>query len=103
MDGERVSRIRLRSTPDTAALVVRGDELDPTLLAEDASRFHERFSDGGRFGISEFEADGDAEIDVICQTRLVRFATVIVFERAHSSAPASTSSNVPPAARHVLP
>ena len=78
---ERVPRIRLRTVSDAAALVVRGDELDPTLLAEDASRFHERFPDWDRFGISAFEADSDAEIDVVCQTRLVRFPTVVVFER----------------------
>ncbi len=90
---ERVPRIRLRTVSDAAALVVRGDELDPTLLAEDASRFYERFPDWGRFGISAFEADNDAEIDVVCQTRLVRFPTVVVFEReACSSVPASTSS-----------
>jgi len=38
--------------------------------------------DWGRFGISAFEADSDAEIDVVCQTRLVRFPTVVVFERS---------------------
>ena len=46
MAGERVPRIRLRSVPGAGALVVRGDELDPVLLAEDASRFHERFPTG---------------------------------------------------------
>jgi hypothetical protein len=81
MAGERVPRIRLRSVADAAALVIRGDELDPMLLAEDAPRFHERFPDWGRYGISAFEADNDAEIDAVCQTRLVRFATVVVFER----------------------
>ena len=78
---ERVPRIRLRSVPGAGALVVRGDELDPVLLAEDASRFHERFPDWGRYGISAFEAENDAEIAVVCQTRLVRFASVVVFER----------------------
>ncbi len=71
---ERIPRIRLRSVTGTGALVVRGDELDPALLAEDASRFHERFPDWGRYGISAFEAENDAEIDVVCQTRLIRFA-----------------------------
>ena len=47
-----------------------------------ASRFHERFPDWGRFGISGFFAATDDEIEVVCQTRLVRFETVVVFERA---------------------
>jgi hypothetical protein len=81
MAAERVPRIRLRNVAGADALVVRGDELDPALLAEDASRFHERFPDRGRYGISAFEADTDAEIDAVCQTRMVRFATVVVFER----------------------
>jgi hypothetical protein len=80
MAAERVPRIRLRSVA-SAALVIRGDELDPQLLAEDAYRFHERFRDWARYGISAFEADTEAEIDAVCQTRLVRFATVVVFER----------------------
>jgi hypothetical protein len=82
MARERVPRIRLRTVSDAAALVVRGDELDPILLAEDAARFYERFPDWGRFGISAFEADSEAEIDVICETRLVRFPTIVVFDRA---------------------
>ena len=61
--------------------MVRGDELDPALLAEDASRIHERFADWGRYGVSAFEAENDAEIDVVCQTRLIRFTAVVVFER----------------------
>lgn len=51
------------------------------MLAEDASRFRERFVDWGRYGISAFEANSRAEIDAICQTCLVRFSTVVVFER----------------------
>ena len=58
--------------------VVRGDELDPTILAEDASRFLERFSSWGRCGISAFYAANDAEIDALCEDRLVRFDQVLV-------------------------
>lgn len=61
--------------------VVRGDELDPTILAEDASRFLERFSNWGRYGISAFYAANDAEINALCEDRLVRFAQVLVFDR----------------------
>ena len=81
MATDRVPRIRLRSVPAYAALIVRGDELDPMVIAEDASRFQQRFSEWGRYGISAFEAANDAEIDAVCQTRLVRFATVVVFDR----------------------
>lgn len=82
MSTERVPRVRLRGVADDSVFIVRGDELDATLLAEDASRFHERFSEWGRYGISAFHATNEAEIDAICQTRLVRFATVAVFRRA---------------------
>ena len=79
---ERTPRVRLTAIPDDGVFVVRGDELDPELLIDDASRFHERFSDWGRFGISAFYAASDEEIDAICQTRLVRFPVVVVFRRA---------------------
>ena len=82
MATERVPRIRLRGVPDNSVFVVRGDELDASLLAADASRFHERFIEWGRFGISAFQATSEPEIDVVCQTRLVRFASVVVFRRA---------------------
>jgi hypothetical protein len=71
---ERIPRIRLRGVHDDSLFVVRGDELDASVLAEDASRFHERFIEWGRFGISAFQATNESEIDVICQTRLVRRA-----------------------------
>ncbi len=79
---ERTPRVRLAGVPDDVVLIVRGDELDPILLAEDASRFRERFVDWGRFGISAFSAASDDEIDAVCQTRLVRFPTVAVFRRS---------------------
>lgn len=62
--------------------VVRGDELDRDLLAQDASNFRERFSEWGRFGISAFYAATGDEIDALCQTRLIRFAEVVIFTRA---------------------
>ena len=79
---ERTPRIRLASLPDGALFVVRGDELDPTVLADDASRFRARFVDWGRFGISAFYASSDDEVDALCQTRLVRFPLVAVFRRS---------------------
>ena len=42
---ERSPRVRLRPLPDDSVLVVRGDELDAAVLAEDAARFHERFDE----------------------------------------------------------
>ena len=66
---------------DDSVLVVRGDELDPTVLAEDATRFHERFAEWGRFGISAFAAASDEEVEALCESRLVRFRDVVVFKR----------------------
>jgi hypothetical protein len=84
--------------------VVRGDELDPTLLAEDASRFRERFSDWARFGISAFYASSENEIDAICQTRLIRFAQVVVLARADLEAAGHRGgADVSHAARDVVP
>jgi hypothetical protein len=78
---ERVPRVRLAAVPDEAVFVVRGDELMPRLLAEDASRFRERFPDWGRFGVSAFLAVDEGEVDALCEVRLVQFATVAIFRR----------------------
>lgn len=51
------------------------------VVAEDASRFRERFPDWDRYGISAFHAASDEEIDALCQARLVRFETILVFRR----------------------
>ena len=79
---QRRPRIRLHSLPDGAVFVVRGDELDPATIREDAANFHERFLDWGRYGLSAFLAVDDDEVDVLCATRLIRFATVAVFRGA---------------------
>jgi hypothetical protein len=78
---ESAPRVRLTPIPDGGVFVVRGDELDRELLADDARRFRERFAGWDRYGISGFYAASDEEIDAICQTRLIRFATVVVFAR----------------------
>jgi hypothetical protein len=62
---DRRPRIRATGLPDTAVLVVRGDELDPELLAADATNFFDRFVDFGRYGISAFFASQTAEVDVL--------------------------------------
>jgi hypothetical protein len=81
MAPEPVPRVRLTPIPDDGVFVVRGDELDPALMMEDAERFHARFADWGRHGISAFYAASDDEVDALCQARLVRFDTVVVFGR----------------------
>lgn len=81
MMSERTPRVRLTSLPDEVVLVVRGDELDPTVLTEDAIRFHERFDEWGRYGISAFVAASDREVEALCESRLVRFREVVVFRR----------------------
>lgn len=75
-------RIRRGPIPAEAILVLRGDELDPAVLEADAARFHRRFSDWGRYGVSAFLARDDAEIDALCETKLRRWATCVVFPRA---------------------
>jgi hypothetical protein len=79
---EGTPRIRLVAIPADAVLVVRGDELEPEILRADAIRFRRRFADWGRYGVSAFVAVDDDEIEVLCETRLERFATVVVFRIA---------------------
>lgn len=82
MSPEPIPRIRLVAIPDDAVLVVRGDELDPRILRADATRFRRRFEEWGRFGVSGFLAEDNDEVDVLCETRLERFADIVVFRRA---------------------
>lgn len=82
MSPEPVPRVRLRAVPDEAVLVVRGDELDADVLRRDAVRFRRRFSQWERYGVSAFAAANDAELDVLCETRLGRFETVVIFRRS---------------------
>lgn len=72
--------------PEDADLVVRGDGLEADRLRRDAQRFHRRYSTWGRYGISAFYATNDAEVDALCETRLVQFPTVVVFQRAELEA-----------------
>ena len=74
-------RARLAAVPEAAVLVVRGDALDPAVLRADAARFVRRYPAWGRYGVSAFLASDVAEVDVLCETRLERFATVVVFQR----------------------
>lgn len=76
---ESVPRIRLAAIPDDATLVVRGDELDPEILRTDAARFLRRFKDWGRYGVSAFLAIDDDRAEVLCEARVARFETVVVF------------------------
>ncbi len=82
MADESTPRVRLTPIPDDAALVVRGDELDRSVLEADAARFHRRFTSWGRYGISAFLARDDGEVDALCETRLRQWATAVVFRRA---------------------
>ena len=81
MTRETRPRIRRAPLPESAVLVVRGDELDPHVLGHDAQNFRRRFPDWRRYGISAFYAADDEEVDALCQTKLVRFPTIVVFER----------------------
>ncbi len=82
MPTEPTPRVRRAPIPDTAVLVVRGDELDPDVLAADAMRFHRRFKACGRYGVSAFLATDDAEVDALCETGLRQWAIAVVFTRS---------------------
>jgi hypothetical protein len=73
-------RIRLAQVGSGASLVVRGGELDPVLSKADAVRFHRRYPRWGRYGVSAYLGADDEEVDVICETRLERFAVAAVFD-----------------------
>lgn len=75
-------RIRLTALPDKSVLVVRGDELDESILRADAERFRRRYPAWGRFGVSALLATDDEEVDELCSTRLERFEFVVIFRRA---------------------
>ena len=50
MPSDPQPRVRLVPIPAAAVLVVRGDELDATVIRADATRFHRRFPAWGRSG-----------------------------------------------------
>lgn len=78
---EPIPRIRLAPLPDHAVLVLRGDDLEPSVLLADASRFLARFRAWGRYGLSAFVALDAGEVDALLETKLERFASVAVFQR----------------------
>jgi hypothetical protein len=82
MPSSPLPRVRRSPIPSAAVLVVRGDELDRTVLDEDARRFHRRFAQWGLFGVSAFLAGDDAEVDALCETKLRQWSTAAVFTRA---------------------
>lgn len=82
MSTERLPRIRKTPIPFDARLVVRGDELIEAVLRADAARFFRRYPEWEHFGVSGFVATDDREVDALCQTRLERFPTVVLFERS---------------------
>ena len=67
-------------------LVVRGDIVEAGLVRADAARFARRFTDVEWTGVSGYYAADDAEVDVVCQTKLSQFPTVAVFTRADLTA-----------------
>jgi hypothetical protein len=74
-------RIRRTPIPDDVSLVIRGDELNEQILRADATRFRRRFDAWGRYGVSALLASNDAEVGTLCETRLERFETVIIYRR----------------------
>lgn len=77
---EQIPRIRRQPIPDTADLVVRGDE-DPGVQERMARVFLRRYPTWGRYGLSAYHASGDLEVDQLCRVELVRFPFVVVLSR----------------------
>lgn len=50
-------------------------------MALDARRFRRRFAAWGRYGVSAFVARNAAEVDALCEARLVAWPSVLVFRR----------------------
>lgn len=76
---EATPRVRRVALPNEVRLVVRGDVLEEGSIREAAARFHRRFPDWGRYGISAFLAANDGEVEALCGSRLERFETIVVF------------------------
>ncbi len=51
------------------------------MLTADARRFRRRFPDWNRFGVSGFLARDAAEVDALCETRLIEWTRVRTFRR----------------------
>ena len=58
---------------DETVVVVRGGELDPEILAQDAQRAHDVY---GTYAISVFAADGVTVDELAQEPPLVRFASI---------------------------
>jgi hypothetical protein len=67
---------RGESLPDEAAFVIRGDLLDPDVLAESA---RENFDIYGFFGVSVFAEVGGVTWEEIASTKLRRSEWVVLF------------------------
>lgn len=86
MSGPIVPRIRRGPIPAAAVLVVRGGVLAGDALRRDGIRFHRRFPDWGRYGVSAYLAADQAEVDALCDARLSAFPTIVVFHRGELEA-----------------
>lgn len=78
----RGPRIRRAAVPTEADVVVRGDDLDPTLVRRQAEAFRRRFPDWGRYGLSAFYAADEPEIDDLGAAQLERFPVLLVLRVA---------------------
>ena len=72
-------RVRRAPIPADAALVVRGDDLDPETARAQVLAFRRRFPTWGRWGLSAFYARSDDEVDDLAADQLERFPLLVVF------------------------
>lgn len=82
MTPEPTPRVRKAPIPPEAVLVVRGDVLDPDLIAEQAEQMTARYPQWNRTGVSAAVAANLTEVDALCAGRLEPFEVVVIFRRA---------------------
>ena len=87
---------RGESVPEDAAFVVRGDLLDPAVLAESARENHSIY---GFFGVSVFAEVGGITWDEIAATKLRRAEWIVLFTARDLLARAAWSSGTPASRR----
>lgn len=75
-EAKKQRKRRGESLPDEAAFVIRGDLIDPAVLAASAQENHAIY---GYYGVSVFAEVGGITLDEIASTKLRRAEWLVVF------------------------